>query len=328
MAAFAIILGSLFVLLAAWEEMSQIHSLDTRERLQGELSGTGIDINQSLMLLRGSLLVSAACAVVASVLGYQVLRRDRIARIGLSVVALPLFVTGLSLGDVSFVSSLVAAFAVMLWFQPARDWFDGRTPAQAEAAAMRARPGPVGASTPPPVPPTVSAPQGPAQPGPPAPYAGPYGSPYGVPVSRPSRLMLACILTWTFTALIALTCLLLVAMMLGSPDLVLDEARKADPNFDQGLSNGEIVTATVFMGSVCVLWSLVAFVFAVVAWLGKSWGRTALLLTVAPAALLLVISAVVSFVTAIPAIAAIVTVVALMHPTTRAFFAQRDRMRS
>ena len=39
------------------------------------------------------------------------------------MLAVPLFVTGLVTGG--FVSSVVAAAAVMLWFQPARDWFDG-----------------------------------------------------------------------------------------------------------------------------------------------------------------------------------------------------------
>ena len=68
-------------------------------------------------------MVAAGCATAAAILGYQVLRRSRSARLALTLLAVPLFVTGLVTGG--FTSSVVAASAVMLWFQPARDWFNG-----------------------------------------------------------------------------------------------------------------------------------------------------------------------------------------------------------
>ena len=66
-------------------------------------------------------MVAAGCATAAGILGYQVLRRSKSARLALTVLAAPLFLTGMVTGG--FVSSLVAASAVMLWLQPARDWF-------------------------------------------------------------------------------------------------------------------------------------------------------------------------------------------------------------
>ena len=57
----------------------------------------------------------------------------------ITLLAVPLFVSGLVAGG--FLSSLVAASAVMLWLEPSRDWFDGKpakTPAGARAPHARA----------------------------------------------------------------------------------------------------------------------------------------------------------------------------------------------
>ena len=56
-------------------------------------------------------------------LGYHVLQRSRPARLGLSVLALPLFFGGLATGG--FLTSLVVAATVLLWLGPSRAWFDG-----------------------------------------------------------------------------------------------------------------------------------------------------------------------------------------------------------
>lgn len=378
-AAIVIILGSIFVLLTAWDEMAQIHSLDTRERVQAVIDDTpgsfGIDVSQALMVLRVCLLVAAATAVAAGVLGYRVLRRDRAARIGLTVVAAPMFLTGLVTGG--FVSSVVAAFAVMLWFQPAKDWFDGRAAREADASS---RPGTSGgqdrshggwgAS-----PGTSDRPQehrpvgssdhdasdrqaGESRSQPTAPYAapglsggqqsnpyagqqpygaqqqGPYGAqqpgrypghPGGLP-PRPPALITACILTWICSAFAGFICLVLIAMMVGSPDALMDEMSRQDPNFDQGLNHDDIVAATVFMSAVVIAWCTVAIAFAVVAWMGRGWGRMAMIFTVAPAAALMLLSAVVAVVTIVPAAVAVLTIVLLTKPATRAYFDERDRL--
>lgn len=134
-----IVVGSLFVVFAAFEAFNGVRSLDTREMLTEYLDGPGgslgWSVEQGIQALRVSAMVTAVCAAAASVLGFFALRRDRGARIGLAVLALPLFLSGVVTGG--FVSSMVAAAAVLLWMQPARDWFNGKPMAAAPRPADR-----------------------------------------------------------------------------------------------------------------------------------------------------------------------------------------------
>ena len=97
-------------------------------------------------------MVAAGCATAAVILGYQVLRRSKTARIGLTVLALPLLFSGMVTGG--FLSSIVVACALLLWLPPARDWFAGRAaPAPPAAPGLRGRPPPTHARGRPPAPP-------------------------------------------------------------------------------------------------------------------------------------------------------------------------------
>src|SRR3546814_13983746 len=78
---------------------------------------------QALGFINIAARVAGASAAAAAILGIFVLQRDKPARIGLSVAAVPLFLAGLVAGG--FLSSLVAVCAVMLWTKPSRDWFNG-----------------------------------------------------------------------------------------------------------------------------------------------------------------------------------------------------------
>ena len=71
-------------------------------------------------------MVAAGLATAAAILGWHVLKRNRAARVGLSILAVPLFLCGLVTGG--FLASVVAASVAMLWLAPARHWFDGTTP--------------------------------------------------------------------------------------------------------------------------------------------------------------------------------------------------------
>ena len=128
MVGWMIIIGSVFVVINVFDLLSGLRSLETRETVQDYLSQApgdqlGWSVEDGLSALRITAMVTAVCAVVAAVLGWHVLRRHHAARIGLTVVAVPLFVTGVVTGG--FISSLVAAAIVLLWMQPARDWFNG-----------------------------------------------------------------------------------------------------------------------------------------------------------------------------------------------------------
>ena len=186
-AAWLIIGGSLFVLVSAFEQMAGVQSLDTRRAVQDFLAeppadGLGVGVQDVLDALRVMVLITGACATASLILGIQVLQRSRSARLALSLLAVPLFVCGLVVGGI--MSSFVAAAVVMLWVQPARDWFNGkeaaaatrdtrfdRVPPSSQAQTGAVQPGPQGQQGPqtyPPaaeVPPVVSAPVGEQSPG-------------------------------------------------------------------------------------------------------------------------------------------------------------------
>ena len=133
-------------------------------------------------------MVTAACATAAAILGYQVLQRSRSARLVLTVLAAPLFLAGMVVGG--FLPAVIVGSIVMLWFQPARDWIDGKAP-RVVPAAPALPPPPV--ETPPAEPP--AAPSGPRAypgfgepPGGPLDWPAPPGPPvYVAPPARPAR---------------------------------------------------------------------------------------------------------------------------------------------
>ena len=176
MAGWVTIVGSVFVVIGVWEVIANLRSLDTRESVEDMLSdspmnGTGIGVEEWLSILHTVSLVAAGCATAAAILGWHVLKRSRGARVGLSVVAVPLFFSGLFAG--AFLSSMVAVAAALLWTKPSRDWFDGI----AAVPPTPNRPGTPGGSTErsggwPPGPGTAPPPSGPSTSMPP-----PVGSP-------------------------------------------------------------------------------------------------------------------------------------------------------
>ena len=95
--------------------------------------------------LRVTLMVTAACAAATAILGWYVLQRSRGARVASSVLAVPLFLSGLFVSGLvggGMFSAVVVAAIVMLWFQPARDWFDGVTRAPLPAPEPAPKPVP------------------------------------------------------------------------------------------------------------------------------------------------------------------------------------------
>lgn len=128
-AAWMIIGGSVIVLLGAFEAMSSLRTLQTREGLEAFLaeppgSTLGIGFEGARELRRIAILVSAASAVAAAILGIHVLKRNPGARVGLSVLAFPIFIAGSIAGG--FASAVVTVAIVMLWLEPSRSWYAGR----------------------------------------------------------------------------------------------------------------------------------------------------------------------------------------------------------
>lgn len=133
--------ASIFLIIALFESVSGLQTLEVREGVEEFLaeppgSGLGLDVSGALRVMRIAMLVAGACAAATAVLGVFVLRRDRTARVVLSVLAAVLFVTAPLAGG--FLAMMVAVAAVLLWSRPANDWFAGRPPRSDTAAAAPA----------------------------------------------------------------------------------------------------------------------------------------------------------------------------------------------
>jgi hypothetical protein len=352
LAAWLIMIGSVFVVLTVFERMAGLNDLETREAVEEFLSrppgnGMGLDVSGVLELMRIAAMVAGGCAAASAILGFHVLKRSHGARIGLSVLAVPLLVSGLVTGG--FMSSLVAASAVMLWLQPARDWFDGKParpePTRGEREAARSGPGPDRSpwSSAPHAPPPDAPPPGPRPyPGfgavPPAshtstqvaprPVEAPPSAPSGpflppVRPRRPDAVVWACVLTWVFSGLAAFVMGISALVMATSPDLVFDELYRQNPDLaEQGVSERTIQVATYVTASVTVLWSVAASVIAVLVLRRVRWARVALLVSASAAgALCLLAAALGSLLLVVPLTACAATITMLLRADVRGWAA-------
>jgi hypothetical protein len=139
-AAWLIMVGSVFVVLMVWDRIAGLHTIQSRQSLQSTLDdpglkGLGLQLTDLMVLVKTLSMVAAGCATAMAILGYQALQRSRSARLALTVFAFPLFLTGLVTGG--FVSSGVAAAVGTLWLRPSRLWF-GDTPSSRGSSSTRA----------------------------------------------------------------------------------------------------------------------------------------------------------------------------------------------
>ncbi|GGO79272.1 hypothetical protein [Nocardioides deserti] len=361
LSAWMIMVGSVFVVLSAFERVSGLTSLETRESVEGFLAvppgdGLGLGTAEVLDALRVLTMTAAACATAAAVLGYYVLQRSRGARLALSVLAVPLFLTGMAVGG--FVSAVVSAAVVVLWMQPTRAWFDGtEPPARPERARPdRDRSSDWGSSEASErrveAPGTASPPSAEDQP------AGGASEPrawhgFGTPASadrpegarhaaqsrsgqspaayssasggaRPSSLVWACALTWAGTGLAAIGMGMVVLVVLVAPDFVLDQLRRNPQVGDRDLSASTLREAVVAAGVVVVVWSVVAAVVAGFAWRGAGWARLTLVVSASVAAALCLVSVLSgNVIVLVPLGICVATLVLLARPDARAFAARR-----
>ena len=261
MAGWMIMGGSVLVVATVFETITSLNTLETREAVSQFLSeppgeGLGLDVSGALLVLRTVSMVAAGCAAVAAVLGFHVLRRNRSARLGVTVVAIPLFFTGMVTGG--FLSSVVAASALLLWLEPARNWFDG-VPAKRVFGASRRRLAAAHASVSRATALTSALPeQAPAT----APRsqqgfgtaAAPSAVESGRPERRPAAVMWACVLTWVLSGTAAVMMALSALVIALQPDLVFEELRRQNPELgDQGLTDRAVQVATYVTAGVTVV---------------------------------------------------------------------------
>ncbi|WP_248583447.1 hypothetical protein [Nocardioides sp. InS609-2] len=324
MAGWMIMLGSAFVVVTGYEVISGLRSLQSRDAVEKFLSeppgdGLGLSVESALSILHGSAMIAAGCATAAGVLGFHILKRNRGARIALTVLAVPLFLAGIVTGG--FMSSLVAVASVMLWLQPARDWFDGKAAPPVERAPEQRAP-----VWPPPVPPTEQPPADPrAFDGFGKTLTAPFSTGAGKPVTdvrRPDILVVAAIITWVFAGFALISSVIGIAVVASSPDVLLDQISEQNPELaSQGVTDATLIASTYFMGAVTVAWSALACVCAALMLRRSARAALALLVLSAFTAAICFVSTLASVVLALPALAAIVVVALLRRADSRAWFA-------
>lgn len=333
LAAWLIIIGSVMVVALVFDRLMGLHTLETQESVESFLSeppGSDLDLGVDgvLTIIRTLSMVAAGCATAAAILGYQVLRRSRSARLALTVLAVPLFLTGMVTDG--FVPAVVAASAAMLWLQPSRDWFrDGPS-----SLGTSSTPGSAGSAGPAPAPRPDPAPSAPSSrtPAPPvAPAAQVTAAPPAYPTqvarasARPPAVVWACVLTWICSGLTAAGAVLSGVVFALNPDYLLDEVHRQSPDLaDQGVTDTVLMATTYAMLGFVVLWCLAAAVLALLTFRGVGWARVVLIVSASIAgAVSLLGSAMGGFLLVLTLIGAVVTVVLLARPEARPWFERR-----
>jgi hypothetical protein len=288
MAGWLVVAGSVAVVLAALDQAAGLHSLDTRQTVEEYLSKPpgdelGLSVQGGLTMLRVLTTVAAVTGAASAVLGWYALQRSKAARRALTVLAVPLFLVGFSFhGLVSggVFPAMVAAAVVILWFQPSRDWYDGKAPA--------------------PAPPQPAQPEQPEQPEPvepvgpsgrdplldlPPPTAPPlYPTTFGAPppatqpaLRRPAAVTWACVLAWLSTAAVFGVLAMVVVVMIAAPGDFLDAAHRANPDLaDQGVTDADLKALTYAVSGVVMAWSAAAAALAALTWRRVGWAATGL----------------------------------------------------
>ncbi len=331
MAAGFVVGGSAAIVVSIAGQLSGLHSLETQEQIRAFLSeppgnGLGLGLEGALQLLRVVLMVVAGCCTAAVVLGIEVLRRNRGARLGLSLLAAPIFLGGFVAGG--FITALVTASIVLLWVGPSAAWLhDGRptsnrgfidrpTPRASEDVAAR------------PEPPRPASPALPSfhQPPPPSPEARQLFLDQPSPVpgqpQRPDAVVWACVLVWAFCGLAVVVMSASVALLAGNPDVVLDQLQRQDEDLAGG-DTDLLVRVTYVTAAVVGVWSLAAALLAALAFRRGAGGRTGVLISSAVAGVVCLVGVFSSVLLIVPAAAAMTTVALLSRPEVRAWYAHR-----
>jgi hypothetical protein len=272
--------ASALLVVTVFDATTHLHSVETRDAVtdaltSGSARGLGLGVDDALAAIRWVLLVVGVAAAVTGVLGVFVLQRHVAARIVLTVAAAPITLsapvgasseTGWAL-PLFFLGLVVAAGAGLLWTEPARDWFAGRTPATAPAL--------VRASWPPP----ARREQPPAQALPPPPTVRRVEQRPVTPPRVPVEVRVACILTWAFSALTAAAYVVIIAAFAVDRAGTVDLARDSAGISDVSLSDSELVGVVLATRALFLVWCVLASLLAALCWRRHGWAWIALVVS-------------------------------------------------
>ncbi len=326
LAASLVIAGSLLLLASVFERLATLRSLESRTSIEQFLSrppgsDLGLGLESVLDLIRVVAMVGGALAAAAAILGYHVLKRNKGARIGLAVLAVPLFLTGATSGG--FLATFVAVSIAMLWLPPARDWFTGRStssvrPTRSAPTAAVPRPGP---------PQSVSSS--------PPPWTGfGQGTPYAaVPPARPAQpprpvrpgaVLAACVITWACCAAAAMFGLLLLMVLAVDPAGLFTELHRQNPELSRDVSDSMLESTAWVSGIVSVLWSVVSAGLAVLVFRRVRWAAYGLIASAGLVAVLCLAASLVSPVLVLPGVLAAAAAVLLLQGRAHRWLSGRE----
>ena len=358
--------GSVLLVLSVFDTFANLRSVEMRDEVVKMLAsptgeGLGLSVADALAVMRVGLMVAAACAAAAAVLGIYALQRSRQARLALSILAVPILLTAPLTGGL--MGALVAAATLMLWSGPARDWFAGRQVREVGPSASppkRSHPGPWEESMPSPEDRTPShedpprpdpAAAGPGTGAPPAaselstataspepeatsgfgerPVASTPPGPW-VPPSYadlvpgnvvPVTVKVACILTWVFAGVVALLYAGLLVALVAFQDRIV-EFVVGTPQWQQANLQQDVLLPFLWIGTLMFLgWALGACLLAWFTWRRHDWARW---LLAASSAVTLLVGFATFPVGVLHQAAAALVIVGLFSVRARAWFAHRD----
>lgn len=316
MAGVMVMLGGIFVVLSVWDTVSRLRSMETRESIEKFLADApgrdlGLSVESTIQAMHAIAIVAALCAVAAVALGWQALQRSRGARVALSAVAVPLFLTGLVAGG--FMAALVAAATAVLWLSPSREWFAGQ-PIPEQGKSKRSQEG------------MQVWEQTPNRGSEPAASQSPSGWSVsgGSPDRRPDPVTVALVLTIVAASGVFIMTLISLMLLVSQPEVVLEELRRQNPDLeDRGVTESLLRTTSYVSGALVMLWSAAAIVLAVLTAGRRAWAARGLMICAATCAVFSLVATLASPAALIPAIAALVTVSCLRRPDVRAWFEDR-----
>jgi hypothetical protein len=349
-----VLLGSVFAVLLMWDRIAGLHAMATRQALQSFLSRSklhddGVGVAGLTTTVKVLSMVCAACAVATGVQAWHASRRSRSARVALSILAVPLFVTGLVSDGIvgsaaaTFWCTAVAAAVMTMWLGPNRIWFGDAPPAPRPAGPppphlrtwdqpdLRVPPPSVPFGSPPQAGPTQTAEAPPTSSqtsyGPPPGWSPPSTSMYDVrrPAgARPRALLWACALTWVCTGIAATGLVLSLVVLSHNSQPMLDDLYRKNPQFaEQGLSRHAVLTMLISLSAVVLVAALAAAAFAVLVFLRRRWAWYALVVCASGATMLFVIGSFGSRVAIVMLGACVATIACLVRPEVRAWLLRR-----
>jgi hypothetical protein len=143
---------------------------------------------------------------------------------------------------------------------------------------------------------------------------------------RPEGVTVAFVVTLVSAALVLLVTSMSVVVMAVSPDAMLEEVLRQQPELaDQGVTQGLLQTTTFVMGGIVMAWAVVAIVLAFLTLHRRRRAAHALMVSAAVSAVLCVLGTFATLVLALPAFASVITLAVLRRPDVKAWLAGERR---